>query len=143
MDTILFVCTGNTCRSPMAEGFFRSQDGPGKTGMSAASAGIYTTGGMPASEYAITAAKERGADISKHRSRLLNRDILENAKYLFCMTAAHYDRLLEQYPEAEEKTYLLADTDIADPFGGDLMTYRIAAEQLYEAVQSIIAKLAK
>lgn len=142
METVLFVCTGNTCRSPMAEGFFRCQDGQGKTGLAAASAGLYTTGGMPASEYAVTAARERGADISRHRSRLLNRDILDNAKYIFCMTAAHYDHLLEQYPEAQDKAYLLADADIADPFGGDLMTYRIAADELYEAVRTVIAKLA-
>ena len=59
------------------------------------------------------------------------------------MTAAHYDRLLEQYPDAADKTFLLADTDVSDPFGGDLMTYRIAADQIYEAVRTIIAKLAK
>lgn len=143
METVLFICTGNTCRSPMAEGFFRCQDGLGKTGFAAASAGLYTTGGMPASEHAVTAARERGADISKHRSRLLNRDMLDNARYIFCMTAAHYDRLLEQYPDAADKTFLLADTDVSDPFGGDLMTYRIAADQIYEAVRTIIAKLAK
>ena len=143
MDTVLFVCTGNTCRSPMAEGFFRCQGGESRTGLTAASAGLYTTGGMPASEFAVTAAKERGADISGHRSRLLNHDILDNAKYIFCMTAAHYDWLMEQYPEAEEKTYLIADSDISDPFGGDLMTYRSAADEIYEEVRTIIAKLVK
>lgn len=143
MKTVLFICTGNTCRSPMAEGFFRCMGGEERTGLTAASAGLYTTGGMPASEFAVTAAKERGADISAHRSRLLNGAIVENAKYIFCMTAAHYDRFLEQYPAAGDKTYLLADQDVADPFGGDLMTYRIAADEIYEAVRAIVAKLAK
>ncbi len=143
METVLFICTGNTCRSPMAEGFFRSQEGEARTGLAAASAGLYTTGGMPASEFAVTAARERGADISNHHSRLLNQGVLNNAKYIFCMTAAHYDHLLEQYPGVREKTYLLADEDIADPFGGDLMAYRIAADEIYEAVRIIIAKLSK
>ena len=58
------------------------------------------------------------------------------------MTAAHYDCLLEQYPQAKEKAYLLADEDIADPFGGNLMTYRSAADEIYEAVRTIISKLA-
>ena len=132
METVLFICTGNTCRSPMAEGFFRSQEGEARTGLAAASA-----------EFAVTAARERGADISNHHSRLLNQGVLDNAKYIFCMTAAHYDHLLEQYPGVREKTYLLADEDIADPFGGDLMAYRIAADEIYEAVRIIIAKLSK
>ncbi len=143
MDTVLFVCTGNTCRSPMAEGFFRCQGGEGRTGLKAASAGLYTTGGMPASEFAVTAARERGADISGHHSKLLNQEILEHARYIFCMTAAHHDRLLEQHPEVQEKVYLIGDEDIADPFGGDLMSYRSAADEIYEAVRTIIAKLAK
>lgn len=143
METVLFVCTGNTCRSPMAEGFFRCLEGEEKTGLAAASAGLYTTGGMPASEFAVIAAKERGADIAAHRSRLLNQAIIDNAKYIFCMTAAHYDRLIEQYPAAEEKAYVLADEDVADPFGGDLMTYRIAADEIYRAVRAVIAKLSK
>ena len=125
MATILFICTGNTCRSPMAEGFFRCQGGEERTKLTAASAGLYTTGGMPASEFAVTAARERGADISAHRSQMLNEEGLNNAKYIFCMTA-----------------YLLADEDIADPFGGNLMTYRSAADEIYEAVRTIISKLA-
>ena len=142
MATILFICTGNTCRSPMAEGFFRCQGGEERTKLTAASAGLYTTGGMPASEFADTAARERGADISAHRSQMLNEEVLNNAKYIFCMTAAHYDCLLEQYPQAKEKAYLLADEDIDDPFGGNLMTYRSAADEIYEAVRTIISKLA-
>ena len=143
METVLFVCTGNTCRSPMAEGFFRCQGGETRTGLKAASAGLYTTAGMPASEFAVTAARERGADISEHRSRMLDEEILGAARYIFCMTAAHYDWLLEHHPEAQEKAYLLSEKDISDSFGSDLMTYRSAADEIYEAVRTIIAKLAK
>ena len=75
MDTIIFLCTGNTCRSPMAEGLFRAHNGEEKTGLTAASAGLYTENGLPASATAVAAAGERGADISAHRSQQLTAEI--------------------------------------------------------------------
>lgn len=86
MEQIIFICTGNTCRSPMAEGLFRAHNGEEKTGLTAASAGLYTENGLPASANAVAAAGERGADISAHRSRQLTAEVAENAKYLVCMT---------------------------------------------------------
>ena len=71
MDKIIFICTGNTCRSPMAEGLFRAHGGEEKTGLTAASAGLFTQDGMPASQNAVTSAAELGADITAHRSRML------------------------------------------------------------------------
>ena len=75
MDTIIFLCTGNTCRSPMAEGLFHAHNGEEKTGLTAASAGLYTENGLPASANAVAAAGERGADISAHRSRQLTAEM--------------------------------------------------------------------
>ena len=63
MEQIIFICTGNTCRSPMAEGLFRAHNGEEKTGLTVASAGLYTENGLPASANAVAAAGERGADI--------------------------------------------------------------------------------
>ena len=68
MEQIIFICTGNTCRSPMAEGLFRAHNGEEKTGLTAASAGLYT---------------ERGADISAHRSQQLTAEMAENAKCIW------------------------------------------------------------
>lgn len=141
MDNIIFICTGNTCRSPMAEGLFRAHGGEEQTGLTAASAGLFTQDGMPASENAITAAKELGADISAHRSRMLTPEMAKNARYLVCMTGAHYDRLCELLPDCADKVFTLLPTDISDPFGGDLETYRRAAAQIDEGVRSIIGRL--
>lgn len=143
MEQIIFICTGNTCRSPMAEGLFRHYDGEAKTGLTAASAGLYTENGLPASANAVAAAAERGADISAHRSRQLTPEMAREAKYLVCMTASHYDRLCELFPEARDKVFTLLPEDISDPFGGDIETYRRAAAEIDTGVQSVIASLSR
>lgn len=143
MEQIVFVCTGNTCRSPMAEGLFRALDGEARTGLAAASAGMFAHDGLPASENAVKAAAELGADLSAHRARQLTPEIARQAKYLVCMTAAHYDRLVQAMPWAEDKVFTLAPDDIADPFGGDLETYRACAAQLKDAVERLIGNLEK
>lgn len=141
MDNIIFICTGNTCRSPMAEGLFRAHGGEEKTGLIAASAGLFTQDGIPASENAVTAAKELGADISAHRSRMLTHEMAKSARYLVCMTGAHYDRVCELFPDCADKVFTLTQRDVSDPFGGDLETYRRAASEIDAGVRSIIERL--
>ena len=143
MDKIIFICTGNTCRSPMAEGLFRAHGGEEKTGLTAASAGLFTQDGMPVSRNAVAAAAERGADITAHRSRMLTAEMAHAARYLVCMTGAHYDRLCELFPDCADKVFTLLPEDISDPFGGDLETYRRAAAEIDAGVRSIIERLAK
>lgn len=141
MDKIIFICTGNTCRSPMAEGLFRAHGGEEQTGLAAASAGLFTQDGLPASENAVAAAKELGADISAHRSRMLTPEMAKNARYLVCMTGSLYDRLCEMYPDCADKVFTLTQRDVSDPFGGDLETYRRAAVEIDAGVRSIIERL--
>lgn len=141
MDNIIFICTGNTCRSPMAEGLFRAHGGEEKTGLAAASAGLFTQDGLPASDNAVTAAKELGADISAHRSRMLTHEMAQSARYLVCMTGAHYDRVCEMFPDCADKVFTLTQRDVSDPFGGDLETYRRAAAEIDAGVRSIIERL--
>ncbi|MDY3617927.1 low molecular weight protein arginine phosphatase [Agathobaculum sp.] len=141
MNEIIFLCTGNTCRSPMAEGLFRARGGEEKTGLFAASAGLFTQDGLPASENAVKAAAELGADISGHHSRMLNVELAQNARYLVCMTGAHYDVVRAQYPDSEEKLFMLLPEDVADPFGGDLETYRRAAAQIDQGIATVIERL--
>ena len=143
MDKIVFICTGNTCRSPMAEGLFKSLNGEQKTGLEAISAGIFTNNGMSASENAVIVAKELGADISNHKSQMLNGDIVNDAKYLVCMTGAHYDQILLKFPNVSDKLFTLSPTDIDDPFGGNIDEYRSCATQIKSAVESIIERLSK
>ena len=143
MDKIIFICTGNTCRSPMAEGLFRAHGGEEKTGLTAASAGLFTQDGMPASQNAVAAAAELGADITAHRSRMLTPELARDAHYLVCMTGAHYDRLCELFPDCADKVFTLTQRDISDPFGGDLETYRRAAAEIDAGVRSIIERLSQ
>nr|WP_308505641.1 low molecular weight protein arginine phosphatase [uncultured Agathobaculum sp.] len=143
MDKIIFICTGNTCRSPMAEGLFRAHGGEDKTGLTAASAGLFTQDGMPASQNAVAAAAELGADITAHRSRMLTPELARDARYLVCMTGAHYDRLCELFPDCADKVFTLLPEDISDPFGGDLETYRRAAAEIDKGVRSIIERLSQ
>ena len=141
MDKIVFVCTGNTCRSPMAEGLFRALGGEEKTGLTASSAGVFTVDDLSASDFAVAAAEELGADIKAHRSRMLTAEIVEGARYLVCMTAAHYDRVLELFPQAAGKVFTLASNDICDPYGGDLDTYRGCALDLKRGVSAVMQRL--
>ena len=143
MDKIVFICTGNTCRSPMAEGIFKAMDGEEKTGLEAVSAGIFTNNGMSVSENAVIAAKELGADISNHKSQILNENIVNDAKYLVCMTGAHYDQILLKFSNASDKLFTLLPTDVDDPFGGNIDDYRKCATQIKSAVESIIERLSK
>ena len=143
MDKIIFICTGNTCRSPMAEGLFRAHGGEEKTGLTAASTGLFTQDGMPASQNAVAAAAELGADITAHRSRMLTPELARDAHYLVCMTGAHYDRLCELFPDCADKVFTLLPEDISDPFGGDLETYRRAVAEIDKGVRSIIERLSQ
>lgn len=127
----------------MAEGLFRAHNGEEKTGLTAASAGLYTENGLPASANAVAAAGERGADISAHRSRQLTAEMARGAKYLVCMTGAHYDRLCELFPDCADKIFTLLPEDISDPFGGDLATYRRSAAEIDKGVQAIIKNLSR
>ena len=145
MDTIIFLCTGNTCRSPMAEGFFRAHNGEEKTGLTAASAGLYTENGLPASANAVAAAGERGADISAHRSQQLTAEMQpwKREKIWVRVTGSHYDRLCELFPDCTDKIFTLLPEDISDPFGGDLATYRRSAAEIDKGVQAVIETLSR
>ena len=143
MDKIVFICTGNTCRSPMAEGLFRAHNGEEKTGLTALSAGMYTSDGLPASGNAVTAAAELGADITSHCSRMLTPELAREAKYLVCMTGAQYDNLCAAFPDCADKIFTLLPEDISDPFGGDLATYRRSAAEIDKGVQAVIKNLSR
>ena len=120
MKTILFVCTGNICRSPMAEGLFRHAVAR-RGDYRVVSAGIGAIDGQPPSLHAIRAMKELGLDISQQRSRMLTANLVREADLIFGMTHNHVDSVLLLYPFAAEKTFLLREFDeTLDPFEKDL-----------------------
>jgi len=129
---ILFVCSGNTCRSPMAEYAMRmllEKERPGR--VEVASAGILGLRNQPATIYAQEAAKIWDLDLSPHRSQGLTPELIARADLIFAMAPEHYREVLRLHQQAEDKTYLLKSfpdntlegDSIADPIGMDLEYY--------------------
>ena len=146
MKKVLFVCTGNICRSPMAEGFFRELMKE-RGDFEALSAGLAAVDGQPPSAHAVTAMKELGLDISAQRSALVTPETMEGVHYIFGLASGHVDNLIRLFPQARERIFLLrefveklpaGDKDIADPIGGDLEIYKACRNQIKQGVESII-----
>ncbi|MBR4726632.1 MAG: low molecular weight protein arginine phosphatase [Clostridia bacterium] len=134
MRHVVFVCTGNTCRSPMAEGIFKKLLAErGITDVEASSAGIFAMTGDAATENAVRAAERFGADLSDHRARRLTEYLLDEADLFVCMTREHAATLGLYVPP--EKLTVLGD-GIPDPYGGDLETYMICANRIKTALEA-------
>lgn len=139
MRKILFICTGNTCRSPMAEGIFRVLlKKHGAEGIVCESAGINPLVGDKAQPNAVTAAAEYGADITGHRARAYAPDMAQDTDLFVCMSTRHILFLGDAIPE--EKIRLLGG-GIADPYGADLNTYRVCAAHITQALDDLIKTL--
>lgn len=146
MVRILFVCTGNTCRSPMAEAILKSMQIPG---MEVRSAGVFAIDGSDASINTRKVLEENEISHS-HRSSMLTPELVEWATYILTMTSGHKQTVISMYPEAGRKTFTLKEfagasenLDINDPFGGSIEIYRKAYEEIYENIKKITGKLNK
>lgn len=141
MKNILFVCTGNTCRSPMAEGFFNMEAEKAGLPARALSSGMAVYSSDPPTQQAVAAAAKFGADISGHRARMVSDTLLGLSDRVFCMTADHADRLKTRFPEYAHKISLLDRQDIPDPFGLGQEQYDQTAAQIYRAVRARIGQM--
>ncbi len=147
---ILFVCTGNTCRSPLAEVIARNAlRERGWSGVSVGSAGVFASEGSPASEGALEAARRAGLDLSGHRSRLVTPELVEAAGLVLTMTRGHRD-LLEQVGLGGRASTLAAfasddepdvQQDVPDPFGGSQETYDRTFVELLHLVGRALDRL--
>jgi RpiB/LacA/LacB family sugar-phosphate isomerase len=146
MKTILFLCTGNVCRSPMAEGFFRHAV-RGRGEFRILSAGLGALDGQPPSPYSVQAMKEIGMDISGQRSRALTAELVRSADLILGMTHGHVDTVQLLYPQVAEKTFLLREfdetlepyeKDIGDPIGSSYHVYVDCRDQIEQGITTLL-----
>jgi protein-tyrosine phosphatase len=149
---MVFVCTGNTCRSPLAEALCKRRlaqrlgcavDELPVRGYHVASAGLAAGPGLPAALEAVEVARAAGADLTAHQSQPLTPDLAAAADYLLVMTAGHLQALADSFPTLQGCARLLdPDGDIADPIGGPLPVYQDCARQIDACLDALLAEVA-
>ena len=145
MTLILFVCTGNVCRSPMAAGLLQ-QKVEARTHTRVRSAGLWASDGQPASENALAVMAERGIDVSHHRAHNLTTDDVAEADLILAMTHEHARLIRHTWSQYAWKVYLLSEMvgkrrNVEDPYGGSIEEYRACANALSQYIDDGLPRI--
>src|SRR5947207_2289061 len=147
VKSVLFVCTGNICRSPIAEGLFRRLIG-NRGDIDVVSAGVHAVRGQSPSLYAVQVCAEDGTDISDVRSQPLTAALVDRATHIFAMTGTHLETIQTLFPQGAEKSFLLREfeqpgttvwRDVPDPIGLGREVYEDCVRIIKNALPSVLA----
>lgn len=147
---IVFVCTGNTCRSSMAEGLAKQwllHNARHRNDIEVVSAGIAAIKGSAASPNAIEVMADIGIDISFHKARPFSAELAENSEYILTMTSGHKQVLIHMFPFIKGKVFTLAEfsgvggEDVSDPFGQSADVYRQCAGEISKMIELALQKI--
>jgi protein-tyrosine-phosphatase len=133
---VLFVCTGNTCRSPMAEGLLRKLAVDQGLDLEVRSAGLAAFAGLPVSPEAVDACRAKGVDISTHQTQPLGKTLVLESDWILTMTGKHKEMIVKKMPSLEPKVAVLSEfagqgaVDVEDPVGRPVEAYQAALDQI-------------
>jgi len=145
IKNIMFVCTGNTCRSPMAEALMKKLLKENNIdGINVISRGLSVFENSPASENSIKAIEKYDVDLTSHRAKSLSPDEVEYCDLILTMSSNHKNIIISAFPDVKEKIFTIyefsfnKDADISDPFGGNIKIYEKCLDEIYKCIKEII-----
>jgi len=149
IEHILIICKGNICRSPLAEAYLKHVLAGRMQGISVGSAGLETSVGRPAHNFAKAVGQVKGLALESHETRPLLKEHIEKADLIILMEYAHRHRLLKLFPHAKDKTYLLRQfasshgLEIADPYSGTMQDFEECFDIIRQSCDSLVEEICK